>query len=290
MTRPSHPDAMNTPATPEQPAATDPGVLEMQRMRAQIENDSGLPATLGELVHERALATPDALAGHWFDEGLQLSYRELDEAADRLASQLVPLGVRKGSHVAVMLPNVAAFPISWIALGRIGAVMVPVNTGYTGEEMHFVLQDSDAQFLIIDHGYLGAFAAMPARPPLLADERLVVHGGEPPEHAQAWTELVARGTLPFAPPAPVGPDDLAPLFPMELIMQEVSTEREIEIPEPVRDIYRLWRPAPLYRAHRLERCSAPRPRSSTSTKASAPPAATSPTPPSRRPTTTNRPV
>ena len=208
MTRPSHHDAMNPPATPEQPAATDPGVLEMQRMRAQIENDSGLPATLGELVHERALATPDALAGHWFDEGLQLSYRELDEAADRLASQLVPLGVRKGSHVAVMLPNVAAFPISWIALGRIGAVMVPVNTGYTGEEMHFVLQDSDAQFLIIDHGYLGAFAAMPARPPLLADERLVVHGGEPPEHAQAWTELVARGTLPFAPPAPVGPDDL----------------------------------------------------------------------------------
>src|SRR5665647_1068454 len=50
---------------------------------------------------------------------------------------------------------------------------------------------------------------------------------------------------------PVGPDDLAPLFPMELIMQEVSTEREIEIPEPVRDVYRAWRPAPLYRAHRL---------------------------------------
>ena len=52
---------------------------------------------------------------------------------------------------------------------------------------------------------------------------------------------------------PVGPDDLAPLFPMALIMQEVSLEREIEIPEPVRDIFRLWRPAPLYRAHRLEK-------------------------------------
>ena len=47
---------------------------------------------------------------------------------------------------------------------------------------------------------------------------------------------------------PIGPADLAPLFPMELILQEVSTEREIEIPEPVRDIYKLWRPAPLYRA------------------------------------------
>ncbi|CAN5624403.1 TrpB-like pyridoxal phosphate-dependent enzyme [soil metagenome] len=51
---------------------------------------------------------------------------------------------------------------------------------------------------------------------------------------------------------PVGPDDLAPLFPMEIIKQEVSTEREIEIPEAVRDVYRLWRPTPLYRAHRLE--------------------------------------
>jgi len=52
---------------------------------------------------------------------------------------------------------------------------------------------------------------------------------------------------------PVGPDDLAPLFPMSLIMQEVSTEREIEIPEPVREVYQLWRPSPLFRAHRLEK-------------------------------------
>ncbi|MGI9256311.1 MAG: TrpB-like pyridoxal phosphate-dependent enzyme, partial [Salinispira sp.] len=52
---------------------------------------------------------------------------------------------------------------------------------------------------------------------------------------------------------PVGPDDLAPLFPMALIMQEVSHEREIEIPRPVRDIYRQWRTTPLFRARRLEK-------------------------------------
>ena len=52
---------------------------------------------------------------------------------------------------------------------------------------------------------------------------------------------------------PLCPDDLAPLFPMELIKQEVSTERWIEIPEEVRDIYRLWRPTTLFRAHRLEK-------------------------------------
>jgi tryptophan synthase beta chain len=52
---------------------------------------------------------------------------------------------------------------------------------------------------------------------------------------------------------PVGPDDLSPLFPMEIIKQEVSQEPEIEIPEEVRDIYKLWRPTPLIRARRLEK-------------------------------------
>jgi tryptophan synthase beta chain len=76
---------------------------------------------------------------------------------------------------------------------------------------------------------------------------------------KAWYNIQADLPKPL-PPAlhpgthqPLGPDDLAPLFPMELILQEVSTEREIEIPTPVRDVYRQWRPAPLYRARRLER-------------------------------------
>ena len=60
--------------------------------------------------------------------------------------------------------------------------------------------------------------------------------------------VIHPGTL-----QPIGPQDLAPLFPMEIIKQEVSQERWVEIPEPVRDVYRQWRPTPLYRAHRLER-------------------------------------
>ena len=74
-----------------------------------------------------------------------------------------------------------------------------------------------------------------------------------------WYNLIAD--LPEPPPAvlhpgthePVGPDDLAPLFPMSLIMQEVSGERYLEIPKPVRDIYKQWRPSPMFRARRLEK-------------------------------------
>ena len=73
-----------------------------------------------------------------------------------------------------------------------------------------------------------------------------------------WYNIMAD--LPSPPPAvlhpgtkkPVGPDDLAPLFPMSLILQEVSQDREIDIPEPVREIYKQWRPSPLFRARRLE--------------------------------------
>ena len=75
---------------------------------------------------------------------------------------------------------------------------------------------------------------------------------------RVWYNIAAD--LPPAPPVlhpgtgkPIGPDDLAPLFPMALIGQEVSAEREIEIPDPVREIYRMWRPTPLYRARGLEK-------------------------------------
>jgi tryptophan synthase beta chain len=75
---------------------------------------------------------------------------------------------------------------------------------------------------------------------------------------RVWYNLAADLPKPLPPVLhpgtrqPIGPADLAPLFPMEIIKQEVSTEREIEIPGPVREIYRQWRPSPLYRARRLE--------------------------------------
>lgn len=79
------------------------------------------------------------------------------------------------------------------------------------------------------------------------------------EIPQSWYNIQADMQNKPLPPLhpgtkePIGPEDLAPLFPMELIKQEVSQERWIEIPDEVRDVYKMWRPTPLFRARNLEK-------------------------------------
>ena len=82
---------------------------------------------------------------------------------------------------------------------------------------------------------------------------------EEKEIPEQWYNIQADMPNPLQPPLhpgtkqPIGPQDLAPLFPMELIKQEVSKERWIDIPEEVREVYKMWRPTPLYRAYNLEK-------------------------------------
>ena len=86
--------------------------------------------------------------------------------------------------------------------------------------------------------------------------KFILSEKEMPTH---WYNVLPDLPVPLPPPLhpgtgqPLGPADLARLFPMELIKQEVSTEHNIEIPEEIQQIYRMWRPTPLHRAHRLEK-------------------------------------
>ncbi len=93
------------------------------------------------------------------------------------------------------------------------------------------------------------------------DDAIMQHKFELSESEMPTTWYNVIPDLPEPPPPPlhpgtlqpVGPEDLEPLFPMDLILQEVSQEKYIEIPGGVLDVYRQWRPSPLYRAHRLEK-------------------------------------
>lgn len=88
------------------------------------------------------------------------------------------------------------------------------------------------------------------------ERKIILTEKEMPEH---WYNIVPDMPNKPLPPLhpgtrqPIGPEALAPLFPMELIKQEVSTEKWVAIPERVREIYTLWRPTPLYRAYGLEK-------------------------------------
>ena len=90
----------------------------------------------------------------------------------------------------------------------------------------------------------------------MRNKKIILTENEIPEH---WYNIVAdmpNKPLPPLDPGtkePIGPEALAPLFPMELIMQEVSTEQYIEIPDEVRDLYKIWRPTPMFRAYGLEK-------------------------------------
>ncbi len=90
----------------------------------------------------------------------------------------------------------------------------------------------------------------------MLQKKILLNESEMPTH---WYNIVADMPNKPLPPLhpgtkkPVGPEDLAPIFPMDLILQEVSTERYIEIPEPVREIYKIWRPTPMMRAYALEK-------------------------------------
>jgi tryptophan synthase beta chain len=119
----------------------------------------------------------------------------------------------------------------------------------------------EQRFEVVGHkpGSLAETAVASARPEggSMSEQTKYLMGENRIPHA--WYNIVAD--LPSPPPPvlhpgtgqPVGPSDLAPLFPMALIGQEVSGERQVEIPGPVRDIYRMWRPTPLFRARRLEK-------------------------------------
>jgi crotonobetaine/carnitine-CoA ligase len=104
----------------------------------------------------------------------EITYGEVDTMADRVGQGLAALGVGRGDHVGVMLPNCPDIVYVIFALARLGAVAVPVNTDYRGELLRHVLDGSDTSTLIIDEAYAGRLPAVAARVPGL--NRVVVRG------------------------------------------------------------------------------------------------------------------
>lgn len=125
-----------------------------EHIRARIEREP-LPANILALVSEASREGGDTPVWHFIDTGETITYAELEPRIRALAAGFWSLGITKGTHVAVMLPNVAAMPLTWLALGSLGAVMVPLNVSYSEREIEYVLDNSDATHVVSDHSFIG---------------------------------------------------------------------------------------------------------------------------------------
>jgi carnitine-CoA ligase len=95
-------------------------------------------------------------------EGVRFSFSELNTRVNQFANALKQAGIERGHHVSVMLPNCSEFPLIWLALAKLGAVMVPVNIRYQVKDLEYILNDSDSTGLVIYSDFLPLFHKMPS--------------------------------------------------------------------------------------------------------------------------------
>lgn len=163
---------------------------------------------LGDLLQSRARSHRSIIFLK-FREG-ELSFGEVDQAANRIAQGLAAAGVRQHDHVALMLPNCADFLFVIFALAKLGAVAVPINIEYRGEMLAHVLRTSDASMLVVDGSFVDRVVAVEHRIPGLA--RIAVRGSGDfaclKTPVLPFTQLFCHGDAAPGPRIPVRFSDL----------------------------------------------------------------------------------
>lgn len=163
--------------------------------------------TVAQLVSMRARTHGSTVAVDIFERGERATYSEMDRRSNRCARALRELGVAKGDHVGVMLPNRIEFPVLWFACAKLGAVLVAINMRYTSREVEYVLSDAQAKFAVIDESAWPVFSAMAPWPQGLAKERVIVVGQPSKERAITFDELL-KGADESPIEEDVGPNDV----------------------------------------------------------------------------------
>src|SRR6185436_10727487 len=105
--------------------------------------------TLPAILRRQALRHGERTFLTYLPDGRTYSFAEADRASTRLANGLLALGIRHGTHVALMLENCPEFLLLCFALGKIGAVAVPINTAAKGKLLEYYLAQSNSQALIV---------------------------------------------------------------------------------------------------------------------------------------------
>lgn len=114
-----------------------------------------LQQTVGEMVRERAALHPATEAYVYPEHGIRRTYKEFDGETDRLAKAFIGIGIQKGEHIAIWSDNKREWLLSQFATGKMGGVLVTVNTSYQSSELEYLLKQSDATTLILGEEFKG---------------------------------------------------------------------------------------------------------------------------------------
>ena len=168
-----------------------------------------LDITLGELMDIQAGNHPDNDALVYVDRGLRYTYNEFNEVCRKAAKGFMKTGIKKGDHVAIWATNVPEWVATQFATGKMGAVMVTINTNYKVFELEYLLKQSDATTLILidgwkDSSYTGIIDELcpelkESQPGDLNSERLpllknvIYIGDDCPPGMYSWSELIEMG-------------------------------------------------------------------------------------------------
>ncbi len=176
---------------------------------AESEGLALLDYTIGDLLDQQVQQRPhkEALVYNYPELGLnlRLTFEHYRYEVDKVARGMIALGIKKGAHVAVWAPNVPEWILLQLALARIGAVMVTVNTAYKASEVEYVLRQGDisALFLVEEfrgNGYLNSvYSIVPELRELAHPAREILHSTTLPrlEHVVLIGDTAQPGTLPF---------------------------------------------------------------------------------------------
>lgn len=148
-----------------------------------------LPASLPALVDLSAKRYGDRIAWSFFERGENVTFSEAHLLSLRAAGALRKWGIYRGVNVAVMVENSPAYLVAWIALARLGAAIVPINTRYTSREVEHVLRLSHARLLIIDIALFSVVDGLEECVDLIREGGVITVGGPP--SAKDWASGLA---------------------------------------------------------------------------------------------------
>lgn len=160
---------------------------------------------IGALI-EQTRHLGETIAIDVFETKEKISYAELARETDRIGNALLSLGIKVGDRIGVMMPNRLAYPLTWLAMMKIGAVHVPINTRYTADEVSYVAGDAGLSLAIVDPDCLSVFLDG-AKNHLSKDRVLVAGSGR--QDCESLDDLLKNAGTRNCAVAGVGPDSLA---------------------------------------------------------------------------------